>query len=109
MIRAMPFLAAALSGWHSGMQQVVLVGDPSDESTRAMNDELSRHYLPFTVIVPVHPGERQERLTRLLPFMSGMMTRDGNATAYVCRNFTCQAPVTDATALRDALLGRVGA
>jgi uncharacterized protein YyaL (SSP411 family) len=29
---------------------------------------------------------------------------DGAAAAYVCRNFTCAAPVTDAATLSDALL-----
>jgi uncharacterized protein YyaL (SSP411 family) len=28
-----------------------------------------------------------------------MALRDGHATAYVCSDFTCQAPVTDAAAL----------
>ena len=29
--------------------------------------------------------------------------RNGKATAYVCRNFTCTAPITEPAALEEAL------
>jgi hypothetical protein len=47
------------------------------------------------VVVPVAPGERQNALARLMPFVGPMAMREGRATAYVCRDFACQAPVTD--------------
>ena len=47
------------------------------------------------VVVPVAPGERQNALARLMPLVGPMAMRDGRATAYVCRDFACQAPVTD--------------
>jgi uncharacterized protein YyaL (SSP411 family) len=39
-----------------------------------------------------------------VPLLQDRPARDGAPTAYVCRNFVCDAPVTDAAAL-DALLG----
>jgi hypothetical protein len=60
-------------------------------------------YLPFAVVVPVHPGPAQERLASRLPWIAPMTARDGRATAYVCRDFACLEPVTDPAALRRAL------
>ncbi|MBO7934343.1 thioredoxin domain-containing protein [Streptomyces sp. S9] len=39
------------------------------------------------------------------PLLAGRPLRDGEPTAYVCRNFTCAAPTTDPERLRTALNG----
>ncbi|MFH8285799.1 thioredoxin domain-containing protein [Streptomyces antibioticus] len=39
------------------------------------------------------------------PLLAGRSLRDGEPTAYVCRNFTCDAPTTDPERLRTALNG----
>ena len=38
-----------------------------------------------------------------LPWLGAMQMRDDKATAYVCRDFVCREPVTDAEALGRAL------
>jgi len=98
--RSVPMLLAGLSAWHAGMQQVAIVGDAHDPARAALERVAAERYLPFTVVVPVAPGERQRRIGVVAPFVAGMGTHDGRATAYVCRDFACQAPVTDAEALR---------
>ena len=103
MARAMPLMLAALEQWHAGTSQVVIVGDPALDATRALRQVVARRYLPFAVVVPVAPGEAQARLARVLPWVDAMNARDGRPTAYVCRNFTCESPVTTPEAL-DALL-----
>ncbi len=60
-------------------------------------------YDPFSVIVPVQPGPSQSELARLLPFIASMDMRDGRATAYVCHDFTCSEPATDAAGLAERL------
>ena len=59
-----------------------------------MRAALSELYLPFAVTIVVEPGAHQASLAKALPFVEPMTMRDGRATAYVCRNFTCQEPVT---------------
>jgi uncharacterized protein YyaL (SSP411 family) len=92
--RTVPMMLAALSTYHSGMPQVVIVGDPASDQTRALLEVLRRRYLPTAITVPVHATSR-DRLDRQLPWMAAMRERNGRATAYVCRDFSCQAPATD--------------
>jgi uncharacterized protein YyaL (SSP411 family) len=101
--RAVPMMLCALSGWHAGYSQVVVAGDPAAAETHDLNRELSRHYLPFGVVLQVAPGAPQARLAQALPFTAGMTPRDGRAAAYVCRDFTCRAPVTTAPDLSREL------
>ncbi|MGH9329536.1 MAG: thioredoxin domain-containing protein, partial [Vicinamibacterales bacterium] len=96
--RALPFMMAALATWHAGIEQIVVVGQSGAPDTEAMRAAVARRYRPFAVVIPVEPGERQKALAGLLPFIGPMTMRDGRATTYVCREFTCQEPVTDPAA-----------
>jgi uncharacterized protein YyaL (SSP411 family) len=96
--RAVPMMLAALSTYHAGVPQVVIAGEPDAADTQALLDALRVSYRPSWVVVPAF-GQHRSGLERVLPWMSGMTARDGRATAYVCRDFTCRAPVHTAEAL----------
>jgi uncharacterized protein YyaL (SSP411 family) len=100
--RAVPMMLAALSTYHAGMPQIVVAGEPGSPDTRALTSVVRRRYLPTAVIVPVSDAHRPE-LARLLPWTAALTMRDGKATAYVCRDFTCQMPAISAPEL-DAQL-----
>jgi len=87
-------MLAALSTYHSGMPQIVIVGERGSADTRALADVVRRRYLPTAVMVSVEPS-RREALERRLPWVAAMKDRDGRATAYVCRNFACEAPTAN--------------
>jgi uncharacterized protein len=118
--RAVPFMMCNLSAWHAGMSQVVIVGPRDREDTRALRQALAALHLPFAIVIPLDPESADtadtahsgassdtsaggaSRLARLLPWTAAMTMREGRATAYVCRNFACDQPVTtgaDLTAL----------
>ena len=103
--RVVPMMLAALTAWHAEHAQVVIAGAPEAADTAALRMEAARHYRPFMVTVPLVPGPAQEEIARLLPFARAMAPRDGRATAYVCRNFTCREPVVAPDALARQLLG----
>jgi uncharacterized protein YyaL (SSP411 family) len=99
--RVIPMMCAGLSTWHAGGSQIVVLG--GGEQTLPLRREIARRYLPFAIVVPVHPGEQQQRLSRMLPFIAAMQPIEGGATAFVCRDFACQAPVASAEALAAQL------
>ena len=105
--RSVPLMLTALSAYHAGVPQVVVVGDPVAHDTQALFAEVRRMYLPSAVVVPVAPAYR-ERLARLLPWTALMSMRQGRATAYVCRDFTCRQPTTSAPELREHLMELTG-
>jgi uncharacterized protein YyaL (SSP411 family) len=102
--RVIPMALAGLSAWHAGATQIVIVG--SEAPAAPLRAELARHYLPFAIVVPIQPGDRQRDLAALVPFVAAMRTAGGAATAFVCRDFACREPVTTAAALASQLTAR---
>ncbi|PYR94520.1 MAG: thioredoxin domain-containing protein [Acidobacteria bacterium] len=101
--RVIPLMLAGLSTWHAAASQVVVLGERDGQDTTALKAEISRHYLPFAVVIPVDPGEQQARLATLMPFIGAMRMQDGGAAAFVCRNFACKAPVSTPETLGSQL------
>jgi uncharacterized protein YyaL (SSP411 family) len=97
--RAVPMMGAALSTSVAGVQQIVLVGE--DDDRRRLSRVVAHCYLPFAVTIDVRDVHR-ERLAALMPFLEAMPGATGGA-AYVCRDFACQAPVSDARLLEGIL------
>ena len=101
--RIMPMMVSNVAAWHARASQIVIVGDPGEQRT-ALERVVSNRYLPFAVQMTLTPGLAQDALSAKLPWLAAMKPVDGNPAAYVCADFTCQAPVTSADAL-DRLLG----
>jgi len=98
--RTIPMMLCALSAWHAGYSQAVIVGEP--DARRPLISELGRHYLPFTIVIQAGPDSSRGGLSTLLPFTASM-TAGGGAAAYVCRDFTCRQPVGTAEELAREL------
>jgi uncharacterized protein YyaL (SSP411 family) len=97
-------MLAALSTYHAGVHQIVIVGERDAADARALQDVVRRRYMPSAVVVTVAPSDVQS-VSVLLPWMSSMKGQNGRSTAYVCRNFACEAPTTDAEVLGRLLDG----
>jgi uncharacterized protein YyaL (SSP411 family) len=102
--RAVPMMAAALSTYTAGMQQIV-VAESSQQDAAAdavLPRAIAQRYLPFATVLRVGDTTRAA-LGGSLPFVAGMMPVDGRTAAYVCRDFTCRQPVTTVDALEQEL------
>jgi uncharacterized protein YyaL (SSP411 family) len=55
-----------------------------------------------TRTVASNVGLTQAQLAKRLPFISGMKTIDGKATAYVCEHYSCRKPVSEPAELEPA-------
>jgi uncharacterized protein YyaL (SSP411 family) len=103
--RAVPFMTMNLAAWHQGVTQIVIAGPPGREDTQALHRVVAARYLPSSVVLPIDPGRAAapDGLTAVLPWTAPLAMRDGAATAYVCRHFTCERPVTTPDALAALL------
>ena len=103
VVRVMPFMVTNVVYWHARKLQVVFVGPRHSVGTLALERVAAQRYLPFAVTVPVEPGAASQTLSTRLPWVGAMTEREGRPSAYVCDDFACQAPVTDAAALEQQL------
>jgi len=81
----------------------VIVGPVADERTRQFARVAAQVYRPFAVTIIVEPGESQQRLARMSTALGGMRMIGERPTAYLCRNFVCEAPTTDPAVLAAQL------
>jgi uncharacterized protein YyaL (SSP411 family) len=84
-----PHLASAADRALSPGRQIVIAGD-SPEMLRVIR----RLYLPNTGVAVVPAAGPESSLVRQLPGVEGKKAVGGKPSAYVCENYTCQAPVT---------------
>ncbi len=74
--------------------EVAICGDPAEPDTRALLEVLNSHFLPETTVALRHPGADEDEVAGLIPLLAQRDVGDGEATAFVCRRFTCRMPVT---------------
>lgn len=79
-----------------GPLHVVIVGHPESKHTRELLATVRRQHVP-TMLCAVHERGVESRL--LQPLFHGRRRIGDAATAYVCEQFTCSPPTTDAAAL----------
>ncbi len=96
-VRVMPLMVANVVFWQAGGTQIAIAGAPG-EATAALERAAARRYVPWAVTVPIQDEGAAARLGSRWPWMAAMIPRGGASTAYVCTDFTCQAPETDAAA-----------
>ncbi|HNG34903.1 MAG TPA: thioredoxin domain-containing protein, partial [Blastocatellia bacterium] len=94
-------LLCALDTFLASPYEVALIGAPESEDTRRLIAEVFSRYSPNKVVALARAGD--ERAAQAIKLLEGRSQIENNATAYVCRNFYCEAPVTDAAQLRRQL------
>jgi uncharacterized protein YyaL (SSP411 family) len=95
-------LADAVLFARSPSLEVVIAGDPDEPDTKALLGEVRKRYLPQSVTLVVAPNADGEVIRKLAPFTENHVPLEGDAAAYVCRDFACKMPTTD-----PAELGRL--
>jgi len=79
--------------------EVVIVGDLNSQDTQEMLSVLRNNFLPHVATLLKDPATDSGRLVQFAPFTAGHTSIDNKATAYVCRNFSCESPTTNAKQL----------
>ncbi len=95
---------AVAEAWLAGPAEIAVVGAPEDERTRALH-ETALHAAPPGAVLAFGDGMESAApgTGAAVPLLAGRGLVNGAPAAYVCRQFTCQAPVTTPERLREAL------
>ena len=94
-------LLSALDFYMSTPYEVAVIGNPEAPDTKALLAAVYSAYLPNKVVAG--RSESDEEASRLVPLLADRSVRDGRATAYVCVQYACQSPTTDAEQLKRQL------
>jgi len=87
-----------------GPTGLALVGKKGSEDLEALHAELASHFLPNRVQAVFDPEDGED--AGKLPLLQGKSLVDGRAALYICRDFSCQAPITQPTAIAPQLEAR---
>lgn len=79
--------------------QIIIAGDKASEDTKALLSAVNSFYLSNKILIVHEPGS-ESFLTRFLEVLSSVKMVEDKATAYVCENYTCSAPVSDPDKLK---------
>ena len=79
-------------------QEIAIVGDPEASDVEVLLDVCRDGFRPHQVVAVGAPSDQQD-----VPLLEDREQIGGQATAYVCIDFTCRQPVTDPEALREQL------
>jgi len=95
-------LLSVLAGILSPPVEVALLGDPGDPVLLSMLAATNEPYIPTRVVAGGDPSTVPP-----LPLLEGRKPMDGMATAFVCRNYTCTAPLQTPESVADELAKEV--
>ncbi|WBW98620.1 thioredoxin domain-containing protein [Oceanirhabdus sp. W0125-5] len=97
---AYTFYASSLMTKNTPGSQIILCGDVENEDIQNMLRVCNKTYDPFRIVL-VNDGD--EKLKYLCPMLSDKTQIDCKTTAYVCKNYSCQKPITCADELEKIL------
>jgi uncharacterized protein len=80
--------------------EIAISGEPGAADGQALLAVVREQYRPHLVVAVAPPDSPA---AEAIPLLANRSQIDGQATAYVCRQFACQRPVTTAAELREQL------
>ena len=101
--QAMPQMLCALELALEPPRHAVIAGDPNSPDFRNLAAVLHESLGPRRVLLAADGGQGQAWLARRAPWLADMRPVNGRPTVYLCEEYACKAPVSDAQALRSQL------
>ena len=83
--------------------EIVIAGDRSAQVTKQMLEILRRQFIPNKIVILHAEGRESNEMDQIAPWTRQHVMVNGRTAAYVCRNFSCGLPVTDAGSLLKLL------
>jgi uncharacterized protein YyaL (SSP411 family) len=103
MAVALPQMLAALDSTITEPAQIIVAGPRGDLLTTELLRVIRSRYLPNKVVLLADGGEGQKWLGQHIEAIQQMFPAEGKPAVYVCRNFSCELPLTDPEELGSLL------
>ena len=100
---ALPQMLAACEFRMGQPRQIIFVGEREGEDTKALLRTLEARFVPTKIVLLVDSAESRAVLAAGIPTIAEMSAVEGRASAYVCRDYTCQLPVNSPDALSELI------
>jgi hypothetical protein len=94
-------LLSALDFHLSSPHEIAIIGQRNHADTQALIDAIFSRWLPHKIVVFAESEDTES--VRIMPLLENRGMINERATAYVCHQYRCEAPVNDATALLKQL------
>jgi hypothetical protein len=96
------FMMAAMFALYP-TREIVFAGSKENQDVMDMIKAFNSVFTPHTVSLLHSDDEEGRQLEQMVPYIRDQKPVDGRATAYVCENFACKAPIVDKDELLKAL------
>jgi uncharacterized protein YyaL (SSP411 family) len=96
-------LLVALEFGMGPSHEIVITGRAGATDTNRLLKELRRPFLPNKVVLFRPSSGDSSEIADIAPYTRDQKTLDGNATAYVCANFSCEIPTSDPNKMMELL------
>ncbi len=73
-------------------KEVIVLGEQENQDIQAFVQKLQQAFLPDVSLLVSETGEN---LASVSPFAKDYQVLEGKPTAYICKEFTCEAPIND--------------
>jgi uncharacterized protein YyaL (SSP411 family) len=83
--------------------EIVIVGRPSAEDTREMLKAIRTRFIPNKIVIVKPAGHDSPDIVHFADFIKAQTSIGGRATAYICRNYSCDLPTNDVVKLVELL------
>ncbi len=77
----------------SESREIVIVADTKNNELQEMIYIINNEFRPFTLSMLY--SKENKNIEKIAPFIADYKSVNGKTTAYICKKFACQAPITD--------------
>ena len=99
----LPQMLAAVEFQLGAPSEIILVGEKDAADMQDLLRTLWSRFVPNRVVLLVDSAESRALLATGIESVESMTKIDGRASAYVCRNYACQLPVSEASKFAELL------
>ena len=96
-------MLAACEFYLGSPREIIVAGERRGADTEALLRTVHARFLPNRVTLLIDSAETARALSARTPEIRSMRALDGRAAAYVCRDFACRLPVSEAAELAELL------